>query len=199
MAKDYGINIRSNTALFVSHNHLNHCHDINAVIDAMTYGGFDKKGVLVSDSTVINGSEHLTPFLHKFYRDCLERFIVLEAGRKVGINDVEVQALKAKHSEPNAIGFKFITPDYTLTYTGDTQYSVEILQQYEKSDILILNVPHLKKEEGKENLCKDDAIKIINKIKPKLAIITHFGINFLKADPMYEIRDIQKYTDSTLR
>jgi ribonuclease BN (tRNA processing enzyme) len=195
MAKEAGINLRANTALFVTHNHLNHCNDINAVIDAMTYSGFDKKGVLVANNTVINGSENHQPFLHKYYRDCLERFIVLEEGKKVGINNVEVKAIKAKHSEPNAIGFKFITPDYTLTYTGDTAYSVETISEYENSNVLILNVPCLKKEEGKDNLCKEDAIKIIKKVNPRLAIITHFGVNFLKADPLYEIRDIQKETN----
>ena len=28
-----------------------------------------------------------------------------------------------------------------------------------------------------------------------MAIITHFGINFLKADPLYEVREIQKQTN----
>ena len=195
MAKETGVNLRANTALFVSHNHINHCNDINAVIDAMTYGGFDKKGVLVANNTVINGSEHYTPYLQKYYRDFLERFIVLEAGKRVGINDVEIEAIKAKHSEPNAIGFKFITPDYTLAYTGDTMYSIENVSQYENANVLILNVPYLKKDEGRNNLCKEDAINIIKKVNPRLAIITHFGINFLKSDPMYEVRDIQKETN----
>ena len=194
MAKEAGINLRANTALFVSNNSINSCNDINAVIDAMTYHGFDKKGVLVANNTVINGSESHHPVLQKFYRDCLERFIVLEAGKKVGINDIEVKAIKAKYSDPNAIGFKFITPDYTLTYTGNTMYNAEALEEYKNSNILILNVPCLKKEEDKYNLCKEDAIKIIQKVNPRLAIITHFGINFLKADPLYEVREIQKET-----
>ncbi|MBW2976820.1 MBL fold metallo-hydrolase [Candidatus Woesearchaeota archaeon] len=196
MAKETGINLRANLALFVTHNHINHANDVNAVIDAMTYKGFDKKGVLVANNTVVNGSAHYEPFLHKYYRDCLERFIVLGEGKKVGINDVEIRAIKAKHSEPSAIGFKFITPDYTLTYTGDTAYSVETLSEYENSNVMILNVPCLKKEEARNNLCKEDAIKIINKIRPRLAIITHFGINFLKADPLYQAREIQKETNT---
>ncbi|MBI2208187.1 MBL fold metallo-hydrolase [Candidatus Woesearchaeota archaeon] len=194
MAAQTGINLRANTALLVSHNHINHCNDINVVIDAMTYGGFDKKGVLVANNTSINGAESYTPFLQKYYRDFLERFIVLEEGKRVGINDVEILALKAKHSEPNALGFKFITPEYTLAYSGDTIYSAEIAAQYDDSNILILNVPYLKREEGKDNLCKEDAIKIISRVKPRLAIITHFGANFLKADPLYEAREIQKET-----
>ncbi len=36
--------------------------------------------------------------------------------------------------------------------------------------------------------------KIINKVKPRLAIITHFGIKMLKADPLYEAREIQNKT-----
>jgi len=194
MAKEAGINLRANTAIFVTHNHINHCNDINAVIDAMSYGGFDKTGVLVANNTVINGSAHYETFLHKFYRDCLERYIILEPGKKVGINDVEIMAIKAKHSEPNAIGFKFITSEYTLSYTGDTAYSVEIIPDYYNSDILILNVPCLNKEECRNNLCKEDAINIITKVKPRLAIITHFGINFLKSDILNQVREIQKIT-----
>ena len=72
MARETGINLRANTALFVSHNHLNHCNDINAVIDAMTYGGFDKKGVLIANSTVINGSQDYASFLQDYYKNCLE-------------------------------------------------------------------------------------------------------------------------------
>jgi ribonuclease BN (tRNA processing enzyme) len=196
MAKETGINLRANTAIFVTHNHLNHANDLNAVIDAMTYNGFDKKGVLVGNNTVINGSMHYEPFLHKYYRDFLERFIVMEAGRKVGINDVEIRAIKAKHSEPHAIGYKFITQDYTLTYTGDTAFSVDNLEDYEGSSVMIFNVPLLKKEDNNNNLCKDDVIKILNTVNPKLAIITHFGTSFLKSDPVYEVRDIQKNTNA---
>lgn len=193
MAKNCGINLRANTALLVSHNHLNHANDVNAVISAMTYNGFDKKGVLVADNTVINGSEKSKPYLRDFYKGCLERYIVVEEGQRVGINEVEIEALKTIHNE-KAVGFKFFTPLYTLAYSSDTKYSVEILEGYKNSNILILNVPFLKKEQ--EGLSKEDAIKIINEVKPKLTVITHFGIDFLRADPLYEIRDIKKETES---
>ncbi|MBC8444422.1 hypothetical protein H8D83_02435 [Candidatus Woesearchaeota archaeon] len=45
-----------------------------------------------------------------------------------------------------------------------------------------------------KQLSSDDAVKIINKVKPKVVIITHFGIKMLKADPLYEAREIQKQT-----
>lgn len=191
MAKNCNVNLRANTALLVSHNHLNHANDINAVISAMTYEGFDKKGVLVANNAVVNGNEKSKPYLMEFYKNCLEKFIVLEEGQRVGINEIEIKALKAMHSD-ETIGFKFFTPLYTLSYSSDTRYSVEILEEYKNSNILILNVPYLKKEKEQQNLSKEDAINIIEEVKPKLAIITHFGIDFLKADPIYEVRDIKK-------
>lgn len=160
----------------------------------MTYSGFDKKGVLVANKTLVNGAENYQPFLMKSARDCLERYIVLEPGNRVGINEVEIRALKAVHSEPNTIGFKFFTPYYTISYSADTKYSIDIAEQYKNSNILILNVPSQKKEDAGMNLCIDDAIKIIKIAKPRLAIITHFGINMIKANPVYEVREIQKQT-----
>lgn len=194
MAKECGVNLRANTAILVSHNHLYHCNDLNAVIDAMTYSGFDKKGVLIANTTVVNGTEKYPPSLVPFYRDCLERFIVLSPTQRVGINDIEIQALLARHSEPNTIGFKFFTPQFTLTYTSDTKYSAEVLEGYKNSNILILNVTNLKKEDAQDSLCQEDAIKIIKAVNPRLAIITHFGIKMIEADPLYSVREIQKQT-----
>jgi ribonuclease BN (tRNA processing enzyme) len=194
MAKEVGVNLRANTALLVSHNHLNHSNDVNAVIDSMTYAGFDKKGVLIASNEVINGSNDSCPALQNYYKKCLERYIVLNAGQKVGINNIEIKALKTIHSETSAIGFKFFAPQFTLTYSGDTRYNPEIVEEYKNSNILILNVPYLKKNKENDGLCKEDAIKIINAVKPRLTIITHFGIDFIKADPLYEVREIQKQT-----
>ncbi len=159
----------------------------------MTYSGLDKNGVLVANHTVINGEEDQCPSLKPHYRDLLERFIVLEAKQRVGINEIEILALKTKHSE-QAIGFKFFTPYFTLSYSSDTKYFPELIEEYKNSNILILNVPHLKKEDAKDNLCIEDAIKIIKEVSPRLAIIQHFGIEILKGDPMYQIREIQKAT-----
>jgi phosphoribosyl 1,2-cyclic phosphodiesterase len=181
--------------LLVSHAHLNHSNDLNAVIDAMTYSGLDKKGVLVSNKVVVNGNDEYLPTLSPYYRDFLERFIVLEPGQRVGINEIEVLALKTKHSDPHTIGFKFFTPYFTLAYSSDTRYSSELIEEYKNSNILILNVPSIKKEKSKDNLCVEDAIKIIRGVNPRLAIIQHFGMDMLKADTLYQIREIQKATD----
>ena len=46
----------------------------------------------------------------------------------------------------------------------------------------------------KEGLTSDDAVKIIEKIKPVLCVITHFGPKMIKENPVYQAREIQKQT-----
>jgi ribonuclease BN (tRNA processing enzyme) len=191
-AGEFGANLRENTAILLSHAHINHANDVNAVIDAMTYSGLDKKGVLIANQTALNGAEGYAPIIPDYYKNLLERFIAVNRNQRIGINDVEIKTITARHNDPNSLGFKFFTPEFTLTYTGDTVYSPDIVESYMKSNILIMNVPSIKKPS--HNLCTKDAIKIIQKVNPRLAIITHFGYEMIKEDPLYEVREIQKQT-----
>ncbi len=191
------INLRDTTAVVVTHNHLGHCNDVNAVIDAMTHNGFDKKGVLIASDSVIAGLEDESPVVSEFHKKCVERVITLENGKRVGIEDVEIVATPAEHTDPKAIGLKVITQDFTMGYTSDTVLSPDVVKAYEGCDILIMNVQHPRgtsKEDKRSGMSSDDAVKMIDKVKPRLAVITHFGVKMAKADPIYEAREIQAAT-----
>ncbi|MFH1590390.1 MAG: MBL fold metallo-hydrolase [archaeon] len=194
MAKAAGINLRETTAVFVSHNHLNHANDINAVISAMTHGGLDPRGVLVAAKSVIgNGQAHET-FLCRHYLRFIERAIQIEAEQRLGINTAEILVTRAHHTDESAVGFKFFTDKFTLGYTGDTNYTKELAQEYKETDIMVLCVKHAAGENQEGNLNVDDATKLIGEIDPKLAIITHFGVKLLDSDPLDAARTIQKST-----
>jgi len=192
-AEQYDVNLRENTCILVSHNHLNHVNDINAVISSMTHNGLDKKGVLISNKTVIEGSNNISPVLLNFYKNCLERCIIVKENQKIGVSNIEIRTTPTKHGIEN-IGFKFITPEFSLSYVSDTGYFTGLAEPHKGSDILILNVVSPSGVTSKTNLNSDDAVKIINIVKPKLAIIQHFGIKMIEADPMYGAREIQKKT-----
>jgi hypothetical protein len=160
----------------------------------MTYSGLDKKGVLICNKTIIDGHEDLKPFVLPYYQGCVERIIMTEAQKKIGIENIEIHTLVAKHSDPNAIGFRFFTPDFVISYSSDTEFSSELIREYEKSDILILNVKEPMGEKEKYHLNSDDAIKILKKVQPRLAIITHFGKKMINANPLLEAREIQRQT-----
>jgi len=173
-ARLYDVSLRATTALLISKNSLYNCGDINAVIDAMTYAGFDKQSVLIADNEVINGPS----FLQQQYRDYLERFIVLESGRKVAVNEVEIQSIDLKEG----IGFKIFAPEFTLAYLPET--SPSLAEHCKNVNILVLSLA--------DPQAREETIKLIQKVNPRLAIITNFGLKMIQADPLYEAREIQK-------
>ncbi len=184
-AKQAGINLRETTVLLVSHNHILHANDANAVIAAMTHSGLDKQGVLVAEKTAIEGTFDQTPLIGKFFSTCVERTIRVDPDKKIGINELEVRTTPVKHDGEGGVGFKFYTPKFTLSYVGDTTYFAELAEAHLGSDIMILNVNAPSGVRVKDNMNTDDAIKIIRKVKPKLVIITHFGIKMLSSDAIF--------------
>ncbi|MBN2367608.1 hypothetical protein JXC34_01210 [Candidatus Woesearchaeota archaeon] len=194
MAKMMGINLRENTALFVSKNDLFKANDINAVISAMTHNGLDKRGVLVCPPSVVSKTSQVSPFLNEFYKNCLEKVMVTDNTNKIAINDIEIEIIKLVGRPTETSGFKFITPKFTLGYIPDTEYSNELGEKFADTDILILSIQNPKNVKNEDSLNCDDAEKIIKKATPQLAILTGFGIKMLQAETLYEAREMQKNT-----
>lgn len=189
--KQQNVNPRELTAVFVSHNHLNHSSDVNAVLSAMTYSGIDKRGILVCDEESIHGSEKAYPSISKFHRGLVEKFIVMRPGMKVEINNVNIEALPAKHTK-TSLGFKFTTEEFTISYTSDTELSKEVIDTHKKSAVIIINCKYPFGLSQQGHMSSEDVANFLDKTKPKLAIITHFGVKMLDADPIYEAREIHK-------
>jgi len=187
------LNVRETSCILVSHLHTNHSNDVRALVQSMTIGGLDKKGVLVCNEASFLGFKGATPILDEFHKSCFEKNIILNPADRLGVGDVEITALNANHTVPT-LGFKISTESFTIIYSGDTSYSERLWQLYKGADILVLNVVAPFGYELEGHLNSEDAVKIIQKAKPKVAIITHFGIKMIDQDPMYQAREIYKKT-----
>ena len=193
MAKMASVNLRENMAIFLSGNDLFKANDVNAVISAMTHDGLDKRGVLVCPSAAaFDDDKQQNPFLNKKYKTYLEKVITVDNTNKLGINNIEIAVVELKKHV--SYGFKIITPKFNLGYIPDTVYSDELAVSLKDTDLLILNVKEPRASEVKGCLNSIGAEKIIKKASPQLAIITGFGTKMLQADPLYEAREIQKYS-----
>ena len=179
------LSMRENTALIITSARIEQSGDGNAIIDAMTASGMDRRGVLMGDMTTL-------PLIEK-YKLWLEKIIHLEPGKRVGVEDIDMVTLPTKES--NALGMSFLTKDGIITYTSNTSYDESLCNHYKGSDIMILNVFTPKGVSTPGFLNTDDAIAILKSVKPKLAIMTHFGLKMLKAEPLYEAREIQRQTN----
>ena len=178
----------------VSHAHVDHANDVNALIDSMTLGGINKKGILVSVPSVIAGSKDDTPWLRNYYRSKLNQLFSLSPGDNIKVGDLNFVATKTKHDEEHCIGLRIELGKMVIGYTSDTAYYKGLGKELKDSIALIINVLRPGSDKWKTHMCTDDAVKLIDEVKPELAIITHFGAKMLRANPLYEAREIQKKT-----
>ncbi|MFH1347471.1 MAG: MBL fold metallo-hydrolase, partial [Candidatus Margulisiibacteriota bacterium] len=78
-------------------------------------------------------------------------------------------------------GFVIKGKNNSISYVADTKYYPELAEQYE-NDIIIINML-LPYRMHYQHLCVEDAAEIIRALKPKQAILTHFGGRLIEAGP----------------
>ncbi len=194
--KEYNINPRNTHVLFVTSRCLYASNDLNAVIDAMTHHGLDHNGILIATGSVVYERPEEYPALSKLHCTYLEKHIVLEAGNRMGIQNVEIRATKVKNEEdPQAMGLRFLTPQFSLGYIPQTSYFSGLVDAYKDIDIMVVHASFPMHVSSKEGLNSSQVIQLISAIKPHLAIITGFGVKMMQADPLEEARIIQKATN----
>lgn len=195
MAKIWGVNPRETSVVLVSHNHVGHNNDLNACVHAMTLNGLDTRGIVVAPQPVIEGENGQGAALSPYHRKLLEKVIVAAPEKRIGIQDTDIVPIPTTHPDKAGVGYKIMTTRFTLTYSGDTAFSRDLIDHYAGSDILILNTVFPRGCEAEtENLTMEDAVKIVEGVKPALCILTHFGKQMLAADPLQEARELQILT-----
>ena len=172
-------------AIMLSHKHLDHSGDVNAMIEAMTDGGFKKKGTVLAPEDAINSD----PVIFRYVRDYVNKIEILKEGQSYFVNGINFSTHR-RHVHPvETYGLTFNLPKYKLSFITDTKYFSELSTMY-KSDIIVINTVLLKPRNDIkiDHLYIEDSKILINELRPKTAILTHFGMSILKAKP-WEVAD----------
>ena len=173
------------SAIIVSHRHLDHSGDVNVMVEAMTQGGLRSHGRLFAPSDAL-GPE---PVLFSYLRRSLEEIVVLEEGKSYTVSNVTFTT-PVRHVHPvETYGMVFKTPQHTFSYIADTKFFDGLTSAYE-GDVLIINTVFLEPRLPGgphtlpvQHLSVPDAAYIITTLKPKVAILSHFGMNVWRARP----------------
>jgi ribonuclease BN (tRNA processing enzyme) len=176
------------SAIILSHRHLDHAADANIMVEAMTQGGFKRRGKLFAPADALEGE----PVVFSYLRSYLEGIEVLEEGKTYSVDNISFTT-PLRHIHPvETYGMIFKTAEHTFSYIADTRYFDGLIQHY-GGDLLILNVVFLTPLPI-DHLSVPDAKHIIMELKPKVAILTHFGMRTWQAHP-WEIAE--KLTQET--
>lgn len=189
--KQSGFDVRKTDAVLISSPNYVYSNDVNVLLSAMTNDGKINRGMLVASLFSTEESDDYSSVVNKHYKKAVSKFLALESEMKINLEDIEIIGLRT--NVERSIGFKIRTKDFILSYTGESKYSKDLADQYKNSDIIIFNVksPSNKKS---ELLGTEDIIKILEKVKPELAVLTGFSEEYLEAGILEEARLIKKET-----
>jgi len=165
-------------AIILTHRHLDHAGDINVMIEAMTEGGFKKRGILFCPGDALDDD----PVVLRHTRNFLNKIQVLKALSQYKVGDF-VFYTSMRHRHPaETYGIKFKIGGSSLAILTDTQYFPG-LEDFYRADILIISVVFYQPRPEIEHLSLAEARQIISQIRPRKTILTHFGMTMLKAKP----------------
>jgi phosphoribosyl 1,2-cyclic phosphodiesterase len=190
-----GLDPQKLDAVFVSHSHPDHYTDAEVLIEAMTRGMTRKRGVLAASRSVLNGSNTCEASISKYHQQMPQQKIEAVPNMKFQVANANVSVTEARHTDPDAVGFRFETVDFgDFAYTSDTEYFEGIGKYYEGVRLLILCVMRPAGKPWKGHMTTNDAIKIIEETSPEQAVLTHLGMQMIFKGPASEAKLIMEKT-----
>ena len=190
-----GLNPQRIKAVLVSHRHPDHYTNAEILVEAMTRGMLKKKGILAAPSNILAGNTKTGPVISTYHQNMIEEAITLKPGVDFKIAKTRIVSTKTRHTDPEAVGFRFEIPEVGgIGYTSDTEYFEGIEEEYKGVRLLILSVMRPTGSPWKGHMTPKEAAKIVDAVKPEMAVATHFGMKMIFSGPAYEIKLIENTT-----
>lgn len=165
-------------AIILTHRHLDHANDINVMIEAMTEGGFKKRGVVYVPQDALGDD----PVIYRYAREFPGKIEVLAPQTSYRLGDSSFETSPALRHPCLTYGLKFPMGRMRVCILSDTEY-FEGLEEMFACDVLIVNVVFFEPRPGIQHLNFGDVRKIVARLAPQKTILTHFGMTMLKNHP----------------
>jgi phosphoribosyl 1,2-cyclic phosphodiesterase len=175
--------------ILLTHKHLDHSGDINVMIEAMTEGGFKKRGILFAPADALEDD----PVVLKYAVRYVEKVEVLKEDSEYRIGDIPFSTARKHQHRVETYGLNFKISPRTISWITDTKFFPELPNLY-RGEILIIHVVRLKPigDDPIDHLSIEDVKMILKKARPKLTILTHFGMTMIKAKPWVVAAELEK-------
>jgi phosphoribosyl 1,2-cyclic phosphodiesterase len=169
-------------AIALSHKHLDHAGDVNVMIEAMTSGGFRRRGTILAPHDAFEGEAVIFPYAVKF---AAKRETLEERSGPYCINDVELRtSIKHIHGV-QTYGMNFTYRGTTVSYLPCGKFFEGLAADYaaHRPDVLIVNVLRYRDSMKVDHMNLEEARTVFAEVRPKVGVMTHFSTKMLEARP----------------
>lgn len=164
--------------IILTHRHLDHSNDINIMIEAMSNGGINQKGVIFAPKDALEND----PVILRYIRNHVEKIEILKEGGSYNIGNISFSTPVRHIHSVETYGLNIIGKNNSISIISDTKY-FKNLGSYYTGKLLIINVVLFEEKEKINHLSLNDIEKIISENNPKIVVLTHFGMNLIKSKP----------------
>ncbi len=180
-------------AIILSHAHIDHSGDVNAMIDAMTCGGWDKRGKFFAPQECLVGENRI---LLNYIKKAPEEIVQLEAKSEYSIDHLRFNTSPPHQHDVETYGLKFHLDNGILSFVTDTLFFDNLPNIYKNSKWMVINVVRQTGYIGRKfkHLCMSEAETLIGEIQPEWAVLTHFGMSIVNANPGEMADEISRNT-----
>lgn len=189
----FGLDPRNLSGVFVSHAHTDHYTDAEILIEAITKGMTRESGVIMGSQSAFEGFEQFGPCISDYHRSKSEN-VLLKPDTTKKVNGITIKGTKTIHGDPTGVGFQIDEGNLKISYTADTANFDELAEYHEGADILIASVLRPGDTTIRGHMCSKNFADLIREVKPKLAVMTHFGLKMINANPISEAKRITRKT-----
>jgi phosphoribosyl 1,2-cyclic phosphodiesterase len=169
-------------AIVLSHKHLDHSGDINAMIEAMTAGGFRPRGMVLAPRDALEGEPVILPYAQRF----VGRVVAFEpSSGPYEVGDVRLYTSIAHIHAAQTYGIHFLYRGLSVAYLPCGRFFDGLIDDYarRRPDVLIVNVLRFRDTLDVDHMTWDQARRVVEGVRPKVAIFQHFGTKMLERDP----------------
>ncbi len=166
--------------ILLTHKHLDHSGDVNVMIEAMTDGGFRKRGVLFAPRDALEED----PVVLKYVKNYVDKIDILKENSDYEIGEIRFSTARRHQHRVETYGLDFEIGRHRVSLISDTRFFPELPDLY-RGEVFIIHVVRLQPigEDSIDHLSVEDVRTIIRSAKPRLTLLTHFGMTMIKAKP----------------
>ncbi len=175
--------------ILLSHKHLDHSGDVNVMIEAMTEGGFKKRGVLFVPGDAVGED----PVVFKYVRHYVKEILILKENSHYEIGDISFATARRHRHRVETYGLNFRVGSHSISWITDTRFFPELPSLY-RGELLVIHVVRFKPigDEPIDHLSVEDVKTILKEARPKLTVLTHFGMTMIQAKPWVVAADMEQ-------
>ena len=181
--------------ILLSHRHLDHSGDVNVMIEAMTDGGFRPRGALYCPGDALDEDPVVLNYVRRFPREVVR----LQPDTRYQLGALSFETTKRHIHGVETYGFRFgEASPARLGWVTDSKYYEGIAEDH-FADVMLIHTVLAQSRPELPHLGLDDAERIIREARPRLAVITHFGMQVWRAHPWEVAADLSQRTGVEVR